>query len=169
MIRTSRFLAACLTAAGLIVASGSVFADPKDKPDKSMKDKPAHAKQHKNKSGKDLLGDKIKQNGKHKIDAHGKFETDVNVQNGKVAGVNVKHADRGDVPVTKYKTTKKMAGVAASNIYLASLSLAQDAYLGTMWIGYAFIDDYGDEVIYWFPYDMILDGDTGAIEYYPVE
>jgi hypothetical protein len=169
MIRKSSFLAACLTAAALIVANGSVFADPKDKPDKSMKDKSAHAKQHKNKSGKDLLGDKIKQNGKHKIDAHGKFVTSVDVQNGKVAGVNVKHADKGDVPVTKYKTTKKMAGAAASKIYLASLSLAQDAYLGTLWIGYAFIDDYGDEVIYWFPYDMILDGDTGAIEYYPVE
>jgi hypothetical protein len=49
----------------------------------------------------------------------------------------------------------------------ASLLLAQDAYIGTMWIGYAYIDDYGDEVIYWFPYDMILDGDTGAIDYYP--
>jgi hypothetical protein len=29
-------------------------------------------------------------------------------------------------------------------------------------------DDYGDEQIYWYPYDMILDGDTGAVEYVPV-
>ena len=28
---------------------------------------------------------------------------------------------------------------------------------------------YGDEVIYWFPYDMIYDGDTGAIEYIPAD
>ena len=34
--------------------------------------------------------------------------------------------------------------------------------------GYSFIDEYGDEQIYWFPYEMILDGDTGAIEYVPL-
>jgi hypothetical protein len=37
-----------------------------------------------------------------------------------------------------------------------------------VWIGYSYIDDYGNEVIYWFPYDMILDGATGAIDYVPV-
>jgi hypothetical protein len=26
----------------------------------------------------------------------------------------------------------------------------------------------GNEEIYWYPYDMILDGDTGAVEYVPV-
>ena len=41
----------------------------------------------------------------------------------------------------------------------------QDTYLGTTYIGYSYYDDYGDEYVYWFPYDMILDGDTGAIEY----
>jgi len=29
------------------------------------------------------------------------------------------------------------------------------------------VDDFGNEEIYWFPYDMILDGDTGAVEYIP--
>jgi len=43
---------------------------------------------------------------------------------------------------------------------------AQD--LGTIYIGYSYIDDNGDEVVYWFPYDMILDGDTGAVTYVPV-
>jgi hypothetical protein len=36
---------------------------------------------------------------------------------------------------------------------------------GTTWIGYSYIDDWGDEVIYWFEYEMIYDGDTGAVEY----
>ena len=36
------------------------------------------------------------------------------------------------------------------------------------YIGYAYYDDYGDEQIYWFPVDMIYDGDTGAIEYVPI-
>jgi hypothetical protein len=46
-----------------------------------------------------------------------------------------------------------------------SYLLAQAQYLGTTYIGYAFVDEYGVEEIYWFPYDMILDGDTGAVEY----
>jgi hypothetical protein len=46
-------------------------------------------------------------------------------------------------------------------------SFLQEQYLGTVWIGYAYVDEYGDEEIYWFPYDLILDGDTGAIEYIP--
>lgn len=167
MIRRLRFLAACLTVAGLVVGGGSVFADPKDKGPKG--DKPAHVKQHKSLSGKGLIGDKIKQNGNHKIHEHGKFSTSVDVSGGKIAGVHVKHADKGDVPVTKYKTNKKMAQGPTSGIQFASLLLAQDQYIGTMWIGYGYIDEYGDEYIYWFPYDMILDGDTGAIEYYPAE
>ena len=39
--------------------------------------------------------------------------------------------------------------------------------MGTTWIGYAYIDDNGDEQIYWWPYEMIYDGDTGAVEYVP--
>ena len=50
----------------------------------------------------------------------------------------------------------------------ASLQLAQAQSLGTVYIGYAYYDEYGDEVIYWFPYEMIYDGDTGAVEYIPI-
>jgi hypothetical protein len=174
-----RFLAAYVTAVGLVLAGGSVIAQPKDKPDKQNKQQSKggspHAKSHKNMSGKALVGDKIKQNGKHKIHTHGKFATSVDVKDGKIAGVSVNNVDKGDVPVTKYKTNKDMSSASAtasrpgstSGIQLASLALAQDVYLGTTWIGYAYIDDYGEEIIYWFPYDMILDGDTGAIDYYP--
>jgi len=165
MIPRLRFLAAYVTAVGLVAAGGSVIAQPKDKQEKGAKS--AHVKQHKNMSGKDLVGDKIKQNGNHKIHQNGKFAASVDVQNGKISGVKVNHADKGAVPVTKYKTTKKMASGPTSGIQLASYYPAQDQYVGTMWIGYGYIDDYGDEIIYWFPYDMILDGDTGAIDYYP--
>lgn len=48
---------------------------------------------------------------------------------------------------------------------MASLILAQDTFPGTTYIGSAYPDEYGNEDIYWFPYDMILDGDTGAVEY----
>jgi hypothetical protein len=182
MTRKLRFLAAYVTAIALIAGGGSVIAQPKDKPNKQDKQQNKgggnpHAKAHKNMSGKALVGDKIKQNGKHKIHTHGKFATSVDVKDGKIAGVSVDNADKGAVPVTKYKTNKDMSSASAtasastsaatSGIYFASIALAQDEYLGTTWIGYAYIDDYGEEIIYWFPYDMILDGDTGAIDYYP--
>jgi hypothetical protein len=160
-----------LAVAAMVFANGAGLAAPKNKApqDKAPQDKASHAKQHKNMSGKDLLGAKIKQNGNHTLHQNGKFTASVDVANGKISGVKVKHAERGDVAVTKYKTTKKMAAVSTQGILLATYQLAQDTYVGTTWIGYGYIDDNGDEVIYWFPYDMILDGDTGAIEYYPAE
>jgi hypothetical protein len=37
--------------------------------------------------------------------------------------------------------------------------------MGTVYIGYAYTDEYGNEEIYWFPEEMIEDLDTGAVEY----
>jgi hypothetical protein len=126
-------------------------------------------------SGKQLVGDKIKVNGNHVIHQNGKHTVSVNVKEGKIAGVNVKHSEKGDVPVKKYKyrTTKKMAtGTGeAKGISFASYHgmLPQIQDMGTVYIGYAYIDDYGNEVIYWFPYEMIYDGDAGAVEYVPLD
>ena len=72
---------------------------------------------------------------------------------------------QGDVAVTKYKTSTKMASADGYRQVVYLVAQAQD--LGTVYIGYSYVDDYGDEQIYWFPYDMILDGDTGAIDYVP--
>jgi hypothetical protein len=118
-------------------------------------------------NGKELLGEKIKTNGQHVVDKKGDYTALVEVKDGKVAGVHVKHAKKGDVPVKKYKTNKKMAQADGPQYKNAAFLLPQDQYLGTTWIGYSYVDDYGVETIYWFPYDMILDGDTGAIEYVP--
>jgi hypothetical protein len=117
-------------------------------------------------NGQQLLGEKIKTNGRHVIHKKGDHAVSVEVKDGKVAGLHVKHAKKGDVPVKKYKTNKKMA--QADGLQYVSYLLAQAQYLGTAYIGYAFVDEYGYEEIYWFPYDMILDGDTGAVEYIPV-
>ncbi len=175
MVRILRVLAAFLVVLGLIAADDSAFAQPKDKDRgqdrKEQGDtKPSkEKKQHKHHSGKNLVGDKVKKDGTHKIHENGKHTASVNVSKGKITGVKVKHAEKGDVPVTKYKTTKKMVEGPTSGIQLVSLDLAQTQYLGILWIGYAYIDDWGDEVIYWFPYDMIYDGDTGAVEYIPAD
>jgi len=127
---------------------------------------PALAKAHKHHSGQQMLGNKIKENGDHVIDKVGEHTVSAKVTNGKIAGVSVKHSKKGDVPVKKYKTKKKMA--EAGGIRYASYTLAQYQDIGTTWIGYGFVDDNGDLQIYWFPYEMILDGDTGAVEYVPL-
>jgi hypothetical protein len=150
MIRTYRLLATIVAICGLLafVAPGSAFA-----------------KTDHHKAGKEMLGDKIKTDGKHQIDKVGENSVSVNVSNGKVAGVIVKHSKKGNVPVTKYKTHQKMAETQGNQS--ARYILVQED-LGTTYIGFAFIDDYGDQQIYWFPYEMILDGDTGAIDYVPL-
>ena len=165
MVRITRLLVAFLAIAGLAAIDGSALAQPKDK-DKDKKEQ--KVKQHKHHAGKALVGDKIKRDGKHKFHENGKHSAFVDVKGGKIAGVTVTHADKGNVPVKKYKTNKKMAGAAGDGMQRVSFMLAQSQYLGSTWIGYSYYDDYGDEVIYWFEYDMILDGDTGAVEYIPV-
>lgn len=162
----------------LAAIGGQAAAQPKDKDkqpkeQKEQKEQRGGPKEHKEKKpkkakhqdGKQLVGEKVKKNGKHKFHENGKHASFVNVAGGKIRGINVTHAEKGEVPVKKYKTPRKMA--QGGGIQPVSMVLAQTEYLGTTWIGYAYVDDWGDEVIYWFPYDMIYDGDTGAVEYVP--
>ena len=168
MNRIQRLLTAFVLVFGLLALGESAIAQGKGKPG-GKEPGQGQGKVHKqnNHNAKQMLGDKIKTNGKHVLHKKGDYTATVDVQNGKVAGVHVKHAKKGDIPVTKYKTNKKPVAQAA-HLVNASLRLVQgDVYLGTMWIGYAYIDEWGEEEIYWFPYDMVLDGDTGAIEYVP--
>ena len=120
----------------------------------------------KHKNGKQLLGDKIKTNGKHALETVGPHSVSVDVKDGKIAGMHVKHNKKGELPITKYKTKTKMA--SANVMQFASMQQVQLQDLGTVYIGYSYYDEYGYEEIYWYPYDMIYDGDTGAIEYIPV-
>ncbi len=126
----------------------------------SGKGKPHHN------NGAKLLGDKIKTNGRHVVEKKGPHTVSIDVKDGKIAGMHVKHDKKGELAVKKYKTKTKMA--QAEGLQYASYIRVQDQYLGTTYIGYAYYDDYGDEYIYWYPYDMILDGDTGAVEYVAV-
>jgi hypothetical protein len=75
MIRRLRFLTAFLALLALVVAGGSSFAQPRDKGQAAKgqhQNGQGKAKQHKQVSGTDLLGSKIKQNGRHKLQDHGK-------------------------------------------------------------------------------------------------
>jgi len=152
MNRRQRLFTARVVIFGLFALGGAAVAAPK-------------AQRHNHHDGKQLVGAKLKTNGRHDIDKKGNYTTSVDVKGGKIAGVHVRHATRGEIAVKKYKTNKKMAQAGRGHIVYASLVLAQMQDMGTVYIGYAYVDDDGNEEIYWFPYDMIVDGDTGAVEY----
>ena len=163
MFRKYRLLATTLAVVSMIAVFSPVYAKGTGK---------TMAHQRHNHSGQRLLGDKIHKNGTHVIDRVGKNTVSAVVKDGKVAGIKVKHSEKGDVAVKKYKTktTEQLGQGSGAVMSFASYDptlLAQSEDLGWTWIGYSFIDDYGDEQIYWFPYDMIYDGDTGAVLYVP--
>ena len=153
MSRTYRLVMSSLAIVAVIAMGGPVYA---------AKGKGKAHQQHHH-SGQRLLGNKIKTNGNHVLEKIGKNTVSVVVKDGKVAGVKVKHSQKGDLAVKKYKTDQKMASADR----IDDFQLAQ--YMGTTYIGYSFIDEYGDEWIEWFPYDMIYDGDMDAIVYVPAD
>lgn len=160
---TRRLLTSSVALFGVCAFVGGAIASDKGQGKGNDKEKGKGKANHKN--GKQLLGEKLKKNGKHVLEKKGANTASVDVRDGKIAGVKVKHDKKGEVAVIKYKTSKKMARL--DGIQLVSMRLVQLQDLGTVYIGYAYYDDDGYEEIYWFPYDMIYDGDTGAIEYVP--
>lgn len=160
-----RLVLTALASAGLVAATG-----------------PAFAKKQEHHSGKDLLGEKIKHGGKHVLHKKGPHTVAVDVKDGKIAGMTVTHDTKGNVPVKKYKANKKMAamdyksnnnmavtdGSRIDGLHLVAYNeLAQAYSTGVTYIGYAYIDDYGDEQVYWWPYEMIYDPWSGTTEYVP--
>lgn len=183
---TGRSLAATLTLLGFLCAAAPAPADPpqkvKDKKEQKAEQKqekqqgkqdkkdqkPGKAKKQHHNNGKALLGDKIKSNGHHVLGKKGNFTASAEVRDGKITGVHVQHATKGEVKVTKYKTTKKMAMLRSEPVQVASLEpMEMQTVTVTLYIGYGYYDDEDDyEDIYWFPEDEVYDGDAGAIDYY---
>ena len=150
MHKTRRLFAATLAVLGMLMV-GSATATAA---------KPAHHHH----DAKQLLADK--RDGHHDIDHHGKFTASVEMKGGKVAEFHVRHSEKGEIPVKKYTSHTKMAQAASAHIVNASLVLAHGGQdMGTVYIGYSYIDDDGNEEIYWVPADMVVDPYTGAVEY----
>jgi hypothetical protein len=126
------------------------------------------AKKQNHHDGHRLVAAKLKTDGHHDIEKKGHYTASVESKGGKIAAFHVVHDTKGQIPVKKYKTNKKMAQATGSHFTYASFALPQDTDLGTVYIGYSYIDDDGNEEIYWFPAEEILDGDTGAVEYVPL-
>ena len=113
---------------------------------------------------KQLLGDKAKKDGNHVIDKKGPYTVSFDTKGGRIADARVHHATKGDIPVKKYKTNEKMAAVGSRVMY-ASFVLTPVQYETTGYVGYSYIDDDGNEEIYWVPATLVIDPDTGAVEY----
>ena len=86
----------------------------------------AFAKQGHHKNGQALIGGKLKQNGNHMIDKVGEHRVSAKVVNQKIASVSVKHSKKGDVPVKKYKTPKKLAYAPGFQAVAFTLAQLQD-------------------------------------------
>jgi hypothetical protein len=126
----------------------------------------AVAKQHHHKNGKDLLGAKLKQNGKHNIDKVGNAAVSAEVSNGKVVAMSATDPQKGSLPVRKVKSSKKMAELAPDILTASaggkSPQLAQDSGIYYAWC----FDDGVDLWCYWYPADVII-VDAGWVDYGP--
>lgn len=86
-----------------------------------------------------LVAEKLKTNGRFQFHQNGQYSVFADVSNGKIRTVKVSHPGFGGVPVKKYKSAGR--------------------------VGYAYVDEKGAQVVYWFPRDMVEDLDKGAAEY----
>ena len=117
-------------------------------------------KQKKHQSGRDLLGGKIKQNGKHKLHKAGKVDVSVEVRNGKVAGLTATQPGKGNLQVRKVKSRQKLAAETPA-VLLASMKMAQTS---DWYYGYWFVEpDEEDDWYYWFAADEVIVDDTWVV------
>jgi hypothetical protein len=150
----NRVLAAIVITFGLFAMGNAAFA--------------AAAKRQNHHDGHRLVAAKLKTDGHHDIEKKGHYTSSFESKGGKIAAFHVVHDTKGEISVKKYKTHKKMVQATGAHLTYAMFALPQDTDLGTVEIGYSYIDDDGNEEIYWFPAEEILDGDTGAVEYVPL-
>ena len=130
------------------LAAGSALA---------QKGKAKKPKKHVN--GSQLLGEKIKQNGKHKIGKAGKSDVEIEVKGGKVAALTA-----GGAPVKKIKSKQKLADVRPSLILASAKSEnMQLAQVSDWYYGY-WIDEVDYDYYYWFTADEVY-VDASWIEY----
>jgi hypothetical protein len=153
-MNTHRVLKASIIALSLLAIGNLAFA--------------VAAKKQNHHDGKRLIAAKIKTDGHHDVEKKGHYTASVESKGGKISAFHVVHDTKGQIPVKKYKTHKKMVQATAPHLTYAAFALPQDTDMGTVYIGYSYVDDDGNEEIYWVPEEMVLDGDTGAVEYFPL-
>jgi hypothetical protein len=124
----------------------------------------AIAKNQHHKNGHNLLGAKLKQNGRHQIDKAGQATVSAEVNNGKVTAMSASHPQKGNLPARKVKSSRKLAEIEPERVRVAAndegIQLAQGAVYYYAWC----FDDGVDEYCYWYPADVVI-VDTSWVEY----
>ena len=116
----------------------------------------AKKKQQHHKNGHGLAKGILKQNGRHQIDKAGQASVSADVNNGKVTAMSASHPQKGNLPVRKVKSRKKMAEVDLPRVRLAAnaeaIQLAQGEVYYYAWV----FDDGVDEYYYWYPVEVVI-------------
>ena len=89
------------------------------------------AKKQNHHDGHRLVAAKLKTDGHHDIEKRGHYATSADSKGGKIAAFHVVHDTKGEIPVKKYKTHKKMVQTTGSHLTYASFALPQDTDMGT--------------------------------------
>jgi len=153
MPKTNLFTA-FLAGASLLVAGQYAAAGPANQgkgQGKGGGQEHAAKHMHKNMKGKDALGAKLKQNGKHAVGKIKDKTVTADVDNGKVRNMAA-----GDLPMKRVKTTMKMANVDGGLIPVALANGVIPAQFTTIeyYYGFCFDDGY-DFYCYWYePVDV---------------
>ncbi len=127
----------------------------------------AFAKNKNHKNGHSLLGNKLKQNGRHQLDKAGQATVSADVNNGKVTALSATHPQKGNLPARKVKSSKKMADLEPSRVRVAEFINGEGGVQLVQAVVYYYawcFDDGIDEYCYWFPADVVI-VDAGWVEY----
>ena len=152
-----------LAGASILVAGDLALAGPADRGKGAQDNKGQQAKAHKHghKSGHDLLGAKLKQNGKHEVGKLANRSVTADVKNGKVVNMAA-----GDLSMKRVKTKMKIATVEGGVIPVAWNGAAELIQFVDYYYGYCFDDGY-DYTCYWYPASDVAYVDYTWEEYDP--
>jgi hypothetical protein len=158
-----RFWVTVAASASLLVAGDLALARNNDQgkgPDQKSQE---HGKGHKHAhmNGHNLLGAKLKQDGKHEVGKLSNRSVTAEVKNGKVANMAA-----GDLPVKRVKTKMKMAMLESGIVPIAWGGTFQLAQYEDDYYGYCF-DDGINFTCYWYPASDVDYVDYSWDEYDP--
>jgi hypothetical protein len=142
-----------------VLAVASLVTPTTTQADPPASHKGAHKHTHFN--GHDLLGGKIKQDGKHAIGKLGSRSVEAEVKGGKVVGMSA-----GDLPVKHVTSHTKMAASEGAVIRASWNQLFQPAQYDTVYYGYCF-DDGINYTCYWYPESDVAYQDSSWVPYDP--
>src|SRR5262245_18868566 len=125
------------------------------------------AKKHQHKNGHNLLGAKLRQNGRHQIDRAGQATVSADVSNGKVTAMSANHPQKGNLPARKVKSRQNMAGIEPQLVRVAADTEGAQLAQVIVYTSYGWCFDDGlDVYCYWYPADVVI-VDTSWVEFVP--